>query len=216
MAGVLLIFAGLGLVPWWLGLNGVRVLVLSRFWPQVEAGVSGKVVASTSRRYFGSLDDFVWRGEDVRHDGWGGGEVSRTTFAPELNFNYSWRGRRLHSSNRAFWNHRHREYSREEAQAVIEACKNRPFRLRLNPARPRDVYLGFGHFPWLLTSLWLGVGALLGGGAVAALLQTLLDVLHIALPYRGSLNPLLGVLPAVSLGWLLWEALLSLRARAGE
>jgi hypothetical protein len=214
---VVLAFALGGLALWWMGLNALRVLLFSPFWPRVEAQVRGRVEVSHSKRYIENTNDYrPSAGDSLSHQAFGGGEVTSRTYSPVLTLHYQYRGHTYQADNSDFWNHRS-GYTEAEARACVTEAPKKPWTIRINPARPQEVFLGAGHFPWVFTPVFLLVGGLMATGAVGALLDDLAELFKLSLPLIGDRTPFILVVPALSVLWWVWEMGFSLLYRpAGD
>jgi hypothetical protein len=210
---VVLAFALGGLALWWMGINALRVLLLSNFWPRLEVQAQGRVEVTQSKRYIENTRDYrPTSSESVSHQALGGGEVTSRSYQPVLNLRYQWRGQSYQTDNRDFWNHRS-GYTQAEAQQLVDQARKKPLVVRLNPARPQEVFLGAGHFPWVFTPVFLLVGGLMATGAVGSLLDDLAELFKLSLPLIGDRTPFILVVPALSVLWWVWEMGFSLLYR---
>lgn len=208
---VVLGFAAGGLWLLYLGLNAWKVLLLSSLWPQVTARVRGRVETRVQQRQVRS--DYIPSGEDeVTRDGWGDTKVTSRSHTPVLNLTYTWRGRPLQGDNRAFWNHRG-GYTSGEARACVEKACTSPLTIRLNPARPQEIFLGAAHFPWIVSVLWILIGGPVATGGIGSLLRDLAKWAHYQEPLiLGDRSSFILAVPILSLLWLGAETLMSLLA----
>lgn len=210
---VVLTFAAGGLWLWGLGLNSLRVLLLSPFWPRLDVQAHGRVEVSRSKRYIENTRDYRPSGDErISHQALGGGEVTRSSYQPILSLRYQWQGKNYQSDNRAFWNHRS-GYTRSEAEKYVAQARKTPISVRINPARPQEVFLGPSHFPWVFTPLWLLIGGLVATGGVGSLLDDLASALKLTLPRIADRSIFIVVVPVLSIIWLLWEILYSCFSR---
>lgn len=208
---VVLGFAAGGLWMLYLGLNSWKMLLLSPFWPRVTASVKGRVETQVKQRQVSS-DYTPSGGDEVTRDGWGDTKVTSRSYTPVLTLKYTWRGRLLQGDNRDFWNHRG-SYTGAEADACVAKACTRPLTIRVNPARPEEIFLGPGHFPWILSVLWVLIGGPVATGGIGSLLRDLAKWVHYQEPLiLGDRSVFILVVPILSLLWLCAETLLSLLA----
>lgn len=176
---VTLLLLGVGVVGtvglFWSATENLRVLLSCLAWRRVEAVVvSSHVAKERSTRHVSRLDPHAPRGEGVEAtpDGFGGGTITTTTVMPQVFFRF-FLGERAHvvSNLDASWNHSV-GYARSDAEAWVKHfARGTKHRLRVNPRRPSEVFVGWRHFPYVWTPIELVLGFFLGIAPLAAVIK---------------------------------------------
>ncbi len=159
----------------WSATEKLRVLFSCLAWRRVEAVVtSARVAKERSTRHVARLDPHAPRGEgvEVSPDAFGGGTVTTTTVMPQVFFRF-FLGERAHvvSNLDAAWNHSV-GYARSDAEEWVKHfARGTRHRLRVNPRRPSEVFVGWRHFPYVWTPIELILGFFLGIAPLVAVVK---------------------------------------------
>lgn len=193
---------------YWSASEKLRVWLSCLAWRRVEGVVLSSGLKESRTTHWVSPDDPMARsGPDRRvvHDpgwflGWGAGpsKVTTTTVMPEFKLRYRVGEREWHTSNldRA-WNHS-LAYARGDAEDwVRHFAPGTAHPLRVNPRAPREVFLGWRHFPYVWAPLQWVLGFFLGPTALAAAARPALEWLtgdghaasQVMMVVLGSLSP---------------------------
>lgn len=168
----------------WPATEKLRALLSCLAWRRVEAVVaSSRVVEARTTRYVSRDDPAARAGPDVdvEHDPGvlglfaGPTKVTTTTVTPVVSFRFSL-GERSHvvSNLDASWNHSV-GYAREDAVGWVKHfARGTRHPLRVNPRAPREVFVGWRHFPYVWFPIQLALGFFLGPAALAAAVEPLL------------------------------------------
>jgi len=175
---VIALFALAGAYMLWGGLNNMRVLISSCFWPEVPIHVrESRVMVEKSSRWIDAEDAHLTQSviTDVTHHLYGSVATTRS-YQPLLRYEYTWNGSALMGSNRMPWNH-HMMYNEESSKALFKRAQSPTFRIRVNPVCPRENFLSFGSFPYILTLIFLAAGWALFVGGTSIVIEVLLQTL---------------------------------------
>ena len=194
---------------YWSACEKLRVLLSCLAWRRIEAVVvSSGVQESRTTHWVSPGDPMARSGPDrrVEHDrgwflGWGAGpsKVTTTTVMPALRLRYRVGDREWRTCNLDLdWNHG-LGYTRGEAESWVQRfAPGTSHPVRVNPRAPREVFLGWRHFPWVWAPLQGVLGFFLGPTALAAAARPALEWLtgdghtasQVVMVGLGSLGPL--------------------------
>ncbi len=167
----------------WSATEKLRVLLSCLAWTKVEAVVTSSRLLESKSTHYVSHDAPTPRGPDVeveRDPGVLGGyhllagptKVTTTTVTPQVSFRFSL-GDRSHvvSNLDSSWNHSV-GYARGDAEDWVKHfARGTTHRLRVNPRAPREVFVGWRHFPYVWAPIQGALGFFLGVAPLVAVIK---------------------------------------------